>query len=375
MHWPLIQSFCNRKNFLLACLSEFAGPILRTRLRKVGSPTSPASWRKALLLGANHIGDVLYRTSSLKQLQAGLPQCELHFLAENPASQLLVSNPAISRVHSFDVSISRNSPEYAFLAAENYDAFICYNSGGYISQLNLAVNLAIPNRIAYVHKGFSSWATFPISIRYPQPFPAYFRDLVAEITGIKDRSPLLPKVYPSRQNHSDADALFSALGITAHEKLLAAFVTTRQPTGVWPCDRYAEAIHILEARHPNLVTLLMGAPEDASLLSGLKERHHLRARVVAGKLSLPALVCFLGRCKAVLTTDSGPRHLANAAGTIPVFFRNLWFNPVEAGKYLTSEIDIAPQNIGPLHPSQQDKYFNMITPYDAASAVATIVAP
>ncbi|MFA7345872.1 MAG: glycosyltransferase family 9 protein [Terrimicrobiaceae bacterium] len=373
MTWPLLSTFNRKRNAIAACLSELAAPILRRKLIGIVPPTHPLSWRKGLLVGANHIGDVLYRSSSLAQLKLGLPHCEWHFLAPEPACQLLVRNPAISKTYPFDIPASKKSDEYDALALENYDVLLCYNSGGYLPFLKLAVDLKIPNRAAYVHKGFSALTTHPVSIRYPQPFPAYFRDLVSEFTGTTNSASLCPVVYPSTQDEEEANALMSTLDITGRQDLLACFVTTRQPSGIWPSERYAQAVKILENRHPKLVTLLMGASSDEPLLKKLKQLYSLRAQVVAGKLGLMALVCFLKRCNAVLTTDSGPRHLANTAGTKPVFFRNLWFDPVEAGRYVETEVDIAPANIGLLAPEKQKLYFEQITPQDAADAVSKII--
>jgi ADP-heptose:LPS heptosyltransferase len=69
----------------------------------------------------------------------------------------------------------------------------------------------------------------------------------------------------------------------------------------------------------------------------------LEADIVAGSLGIRALCCFLRRCSVVLTSDSGPRHIANAAGVPVVFVRNVWFNAVEAGVYVETETDLCGQ--------------------------------
>ena len=54
------------------------------------------------------------------------------------------------------------------------------------------------------------------------------------------------------------------------------------------------------------------------------------------------MVALLGRCSAFLGSDSGPRHLANAA-QIPVFFvRNMGGSAAESGWYCETEHDVAP---------------------------------
>ena len=63
----------------------------------------------------------------------------------------------------------------------------------------------------------------------------------------------------------------------------------------------------------------------------------------AGSLGLRALSCFLSHFATVLTTDSGPRHIANAAGVPVVFVRNVWSNAVETGVY----VDTRPTSAAP----------------------------
>lgn len=373
MRFPLLRSFYRKRNIFAALASEACAPFFRIATRDI-SPSKPANeWRKGLLLGADHIGDLLYRSCSLLQLKEGLPNCEWHILASGISGEVLKGHPAIAKLHPIDLPSSKSSDEFRSLESEKFDTIICYNTGQYFRNLKLAVDLRIPNRVAYVHKGFSAWTTYPVPIRYPQPFPAYFRDLVGHLTGKVDASPLRPQVFPSAEDERQAAELLAALNINDKEIVLPCFMTTRQPRGVWPAEKIARSVRILEDRHPSLKTLLLGAPSDGELLAKLKQEAGLRAPVVRASLNLRALVAFLARAKAVLTTDSGPRHLANAAGAAPIFFRNLWADPIETGVYLEQEVDLAPPNIGRLKPKQQEKYFDAVTPENAADAVTKVL--
>jgi ADP-heptose:LPS heptosyltransferase len=85
-----------------------------------------------------------------------------------------------------------------------------------------------------------------------------------------------------------------------------------------------------------------GASSDAARLSEIAEALPFDVRILAGDASLLQLAAFLQKCTALLTLDSGPRHIGNAVG-IPVFFaRNLSHSMIEAGKYCETETDLAP---------------------------------
>ena len=113
----------------------------------------------------------------------------------------------------------------------------------------------------------------------------------------------------------------------------------------------------------------MGAKTDCEILNEVNRRFDLRAGVIAGTLGLQSLSVFLGRCTAVLTTDSGPRHLANAAGTPVFFFRNLWSSFVETGCYVDSETDLCPPDLQRLGAPRQRQILEGITPSEVASRV------
>ncbi len=350
-------SFRDTRNLVLARLSDLASPLLgmAARIAVRSPPTAPSSWRRGILIGADHIGDVLYNTASLPVLSAAFPRCEWHYVAAGSAAAVLANNPAVaSCISKADM-------------LESVDVAICYNSGAYWRSFFEVVRLGIPNRIGYVHKGFSRLVTDGVRINYPQPFPAYFRDLVSQLTHRSPDWSLRPKVYPSPADEDEATALWQRLGLERARPVIPCFATSRQASGVWPLPQFGLALRQVE-REPQIQTILMGAPEDFSTLSGLKNQFGLRAVVVAGEIGLLALVAFLGRCTAVFSTDSGPRHLANAAGVRVVYLRNISFSKVEAGRYCDTEMDLAP-DVEFVPASEQGRVFSRIDPVEVGNQV------
>lgn len=373
MTWPLATTFHSRKNYLLACGTELAAPLLKSYARRfsTAAPAAPHEWRKVLLLGANHIGDLLYRSASLTALKQGLPECVFDYVAPTPACEVLEENPAIRAIHRLENPPRPGSAEFIALRDEKYAAAICYDTGAYHHWLKLAVQLGIPNRVAYVHKGFSGWVTHPITLRYPQPFPSYFRDLVAQLTGQKPEWSLRPQVFPTVDDDREATTLWQELGLTHFTPVLACFVTTRQPTGVWPTTHFLETLRLVHAAQP-IQIVLCGAESDAATLHTLAQSLGLPCQVNAGRLGLRATVSFLRGCRVALTTDSGPRHLSNAAGIPTVFLRNLRSVKIETGVYLDSEHDLAP-DVESIPPDQQGAYLNRVVPQTVATEILSIL--
>ena len=310
-------------------------------------------------MGADHIGDVLYNTASLPILAESFPDCEWHLIAAPPAAEILANSPFIK---SCVASLEALGP---------LDVALCYNSGGYWRELVAAVQRGIPNRAGYIHKGFSGLVTHPVRIDFPQPFPGYFRSFVAQLTGKPPSWPLRPQVFPSRQDGELAEHYWRELELDSIRPVVACFVTSRQARGVWPVAEFATAIQKIE-QVSDIQTVLLGADEDLSLLRELKTSFNLKAHLSAGRLSLLPLVRFLEKCSAVLCTDSGPRHLANAAGVPPVYVRNISFSKVEAGRYCETESDLAP-DVEFVSLEDQARVFSRIDPLEVAERVLEVV--
>ena len=305
-------------------------------------------------MGASHIGDVLYNTASLPILADAFPRCEWHFVATPPVTEILARNPCIKTCVRSPQSLG------------SVDVAICYNSGGYWRELAAAVRAGIPNRVGYVHKGFSALVTHPVRIKYPQPYPAYFRDLVAQLTGRAPDWPLRPRIYPAPENAEKAEAVWSAAGLGG-KPVLACFLTSRQAFGVWPARKFAETVALLEAAGC-CQTVLCGTGGDAALLEELKTDFGLKATILAGKLDLLSLGSFLQKCAVVLCPDSGPRHLANAVETPCVFVRNFAVAKIETGTYCETEIDAAP-DLESVPPSQQAQASELLRPVTVVQRV------
>jgi ADP-heptose:LPS heptosyltransferase len=369
------QAFQQRHNYWLACASELLRPALVALARRWSPdpPTPPSAWRRGLLLGANHIGDCLYLTPSLAALRRGLPNCEWFVAAPAPACEVLETNPHLSGCVRLDVTTAPKAQVRAELAACGpFDAAVCYSHSRAWPHLLRLARLGIPNRAGYVHKGFSGMITYPVALRHPQPAPSYFRDLVSQLTGQPGPESLRPQVFPTAADRQAAAACWERVGLANGQPVVMAFCTSRQPTGAWPLEQFAETLRLLHARGQHRI-VLGGSATDCAALEHVRARAGLDCPVLAGDLSLRSMACFLERCAVVLAPDTGTRHLANAANVPVVFVRNLYVNRVETGAYCPTECDVAPPvEFVPL--AEQARWFARIRPVDVVTALMERIA-
>jgi heptosyltransferase-2 len=378
---PRRRDFRRRSNYLVAWLSEeLRGSIRRAARRRAHgvAPTAPGEWREGLILGPAHIGDVLYNTASLPALRAGLPNCRWTYLASGASAEVLEGNPHLSRVLAIDDSggfrayLARARGE---LARYHFDVAIAYAVGSSWRDLSLAALAGIPNRVGYVHKGFSGLVTHPVSLHFPQPFPAYFRDLVGQIAenAQAGATSLRPLVYLKAEHEAAVDRISSQRGLDwGKQPVLACAVTTRQRSGTWPPEDFLASIQAVRRQAPCTVVYL-GAKSDAAELDRLAAQTGPDTFVLAGELGLLAVVALLRRCRAALTGDSGARHLANAAGVPVVFVRNIANRAVETGAYCETEHDMAPPGVECVLPAREGSVWAKINPQDVTGKVVELL--
>lgn len=338
-------SFRRRHNEILGVMSEVAAPLLRAGAAALsrGRRSEPTTWRRGLILGHNHLGDVLYRTCSLPSLRHGLPACEWSYLTSPNSAAVLDRNPHLAEVLPWnhgDDSWNLAPGRFGQLRERRFDVVLCTNTLRYYPDLILAAALGIPNRVGFVHKGLSGLINHPSRIEFPNAYASYFRSMVASVTGAEPTWALKPEVYADAA--AEADAAAAAKRFRQGKPIVSCVLTTRQREGNWPADWMVAALRKTRDTVDFDIALCGGAGDRERLVSFAGELGS-GVSILAGELSVRGFAAFLRRSASLFTLDSGPRHIGNAVGLPVVFARNMSHSRIEAGKYCETETDIAPE--------------------------------
>ncbi len=339
----IFQAFEKWRNIPPAVFSEWlAGGLAAYAKRRVGvEPTPPSDWERILITGDNHVGDVLIRTASLPALRRGFPKAELSFLTSASSAPLLDRNPHLDHVLPYansDSPFDIIPSDQQRLRQVGFDAALITNPVKYWPYLKLAIDLGIPNRAAFTHKGLSGWVTHAVPIAFPDKLPAYFQAFVGHLTNTAPSWSLRPQVYLQEQDIAEADVAWRSLGLRQRGTVAALFCTARQTAEIWPVERWAACIRLLRAKLGAHV-VLVGTAADRDHLSTVANLSAVPCHVLAGALTVRGLTAFLGECAVVVCPDSGSHHLGNAANTPVVFLRNLAFLQDEVVPYCETDRD------------------------------------
>jgi heptosyltransferase-2 len=191
--------------------------------------------------------------------------------------------------------------------------------------------------------------THPVAV----PDPATLRDenivdtTLRLVGGSADRRKRLD-VAPA--DSAWAQAELSRRGL-AEARCIGLFFGAKQSAKVWPLARTAAFCARLPQRFPQTTFLILGGPHEVDaareLLAGLpaESRPHFHDLTATGGLGRSAAL--IARCVALVATDSGPMHMADALGVELVALMSahnhaaVW-RPLQAAAVLRTQVPCSP---------------------------------
>ncbi len=132
--------------------------------------------------------------------------------------------------------------------------------------------------------------------------------LLLQILPSPPQAPPPIRLWWSTEDEARADSLLS--GLAEGKPLVAVGPGASLPRKIWPAQRFAEVMKAL----PDACFVVVGTERDGQVMSHLDEETRRRVLNLTGKLTLPQCAALMRRCTLFIGNDSGPKHLALAAG-------------------------------------------------------------
>jgi lipopolysaccharide heptosyltransferase II len=332
----------NRRYQLALWIDRRVGPllcVLLVALRRVfggRTPTAtPERVSKILVLKLWGMGSIVLASPMLARLRERHPGARIDFLTLRENAAVLDLIPQLDRRITLD--LGKGIPAFFLgtlttlsrLRSERYD--LLYDLEFFTRFSAIFSRLVRPRR----SHGFSSKSQWRGRLHDVQvPFNAYHHVVLNFLTLLRrdpmdpidtapiDRQEALP---PLRAPESAWQAGRARLAADPAWRDGAPLLVVNPNAGDmalerrWPAERFAELLAHLCARNAfNVVAI--GAPAEREYVESVIHMARLEGRVVnaAGRIDVPQLVALLERTGVVVTNDSGPLHLAAAAGASTV---------------------------------------------------------
>jgi heptosyltransferase-2 len=124
-----------------------------------------------------------------------------------------------------------------------------------------------------------------------------------------DPAVLRPRLHPGDAERAAVDALLAESGNAGGPWVALA------PGSVWATKRWPHYAALAMALAERARVVVVGSAADTPLAREIVDAVGPAALDATGQLSLLASAELIGRCRAIVTNDSAPQHLASAMGT------------------------------------------------------------
>lgn len=299
------------------------------RLFRPLKPVRPDEVRRILVIRLDLLGDLVMSLPAVAVLKRAYPRAEITMLTLPYAADLLQLAPEVNHVLSYDVNRIRRPHDV--LKASNYREFFALVRELRRTKFDLC--LSVQGRFACVMAWLSGCPrrfgyraeAYPFMLnrmlpggRYDvrQPEASYSLRLAELAGGSVDwpRPPAprltIPQTEQRRMRHllAEFEIRPDSILIVIHPG--AANGSAKR----WPAEYWARLANRLHGELSASV-IITGTPGEAEVVQAVVRGCTFKPVVLAGQTSIPQLGALLKRADLVLSSDSGPAHLAAALGS------------------------------------------------------------
>lgn len=274
---------------------------------------------KILVVKLRAIGDVVLSTIVLENLRSAFPAARIDFLTEDYCKEVVLGNPILNKILVFDRhALAEMAPVKRFrenlkfvrdVRNQQYDlvfdffgnprsAFLTWVTGakvrvGYDYRVRKnAYTHIVDSRANTIHE-----AEWHLDALRALDIPIVERKLNFEV---------------GRGSRKFAESFWQDNHLHG-EKVVALNFSGGWPTKKWPIDRFAHLADVLIEKYNTKILILWG-PGEREMAAHLAKLI-TNTTLLIPETNLKQLAAILEKVDFVVTTDSGPMHIAAAMGT------------------------------------------------------------
>jgi lipopolysaccharide heptosyltransferase II len=305
-------------------------------------------YRRILIFNVNWLGDVLFSTAAIRNIRRNFPQGFIACVVPSRCYALLKDNPHLDEVVIFDdKDRHRGALEklkfVQYLKSKRFEVvFLLHRS---FTRALLCRLAGIPQRIGYnsPKRGF----ILTRKIKAPDSKNIhridYYLNLI-EKAGLRVEDRYTDFFV------SDADEEFVRDFLSRHQISETDFLLVLNPGGNWPYKRWPRQ-YWAELADKALVSLkakviLSGGLNDIPLAGDILGRMRQKAFSSCGRLNLKQTAALFRRSDVFVSADTGPLHIANAAGAKRIIAIFGPTSPKVTGPYPLNNVTLLQKDVG-----------------------------
>jgi 3-deoxy-D-manno-octulosonic-acid transferase/heptosyltransferase-1 len=284
---------------------------------------------KILIVKLSAIGDVIHTLPALTALRRRYPNAQIDWLVEDAAADLVQGHAALSRVlvwrrrefvkllraGKLSSAVSLFFSLLLALRDIRYDLIIDFQA---LLKSSLWIFLARGRRKAGFGQGMAHSENSHLFLN--ERIPAVSMEMHALDRGLRllqalgiPGSQVLYDLPVGKKEGREAEQLLVESGVRLDQPFVAINPVAKWPTKLWTAERFRElAGRLLEKGFQVVFT---GSKEDRPLIDEIASTLNSLVSRVDGRTTLKVLAAVFRSASVVVSTDTGPMHLAAAVGT------------------------------------------------------------
>ena len=262
-------------------------------------------YRNILVIKPGAVGDLLQMTPVIRALRRYSPEARITMLVGSALTASLFANdPRVSATFVFDQhgrhrSASSKLGLWRMLHSKRFDLVLNFQRSNLRTWF--LTSAALPCRVLVYHKARNRPVHVVVNyLETLSPLGIELSDTVLEL-------------FLDDASRNFARSLFTARGLDT-APVVALNPGATHAVNRWPAERFAELADLVTETSGARV-IIVGGPDDVFLADDIVKRSVSKPLSLAGTTSLLQLGAVLEQCRALVSGDTGPLHLATAVGT------------------------------------------------------------
>jgi ADP-heptose:LPS heptosyltransferase len=304
-------------------------------------PIDPAALRDVLVLRLDRIGDLLMSLPALHDLRRALPAARIRLAAGRWSAD-------VARHAPVDEVLDWSAP-WAGRRGEGASSWLALARAARAQSSrppDLALDLqadaraallmrltGAPIRVGYANTGGGAYLTHVVPLDETRPWVEQNRRAVEAVTGPRPGGPPLPPPADAARGR----AILEREGLAGRRPAVGIHPSGGRTIKQWPVDRWREVARRLQHEFAAAI-VVTGSGADAALGRALAEGLPRPPIDLSGRLPVADTMAVIAALDLFLSPDSGPMHMACAAGTPSVAV----FGPSAAERYFSAALSPAP---------------------------------
>ena len=261
------------------------------------------------------MGDLLMSLPAVRQVRTAFPEANVTVLIHQDLEPLLEGHPDLDQILRWDPGQGQGWRAMLrwgrALRRERFDCAVILNP---TRLFHAAAWLAgIPVRAGYRRKwGFLLTRSIPDTKQSREGHEAEYNLELLPLLGIRPSGPVL-KLPVRPEKELQARRLLESRGLRATPRPVAIHPWTSNAAKSWPMDSFRQLARLLE--NSGVPVIIIGGKENQAAMRRWKTELPASTGDLVGEVPLGFLPALLKQCRALVSNDSGPVHVAAAVGT------------------------------------------------------------